>query len=260
MKYPELLQGRLVKRYKRFLADVELTTGEIVTVHCANTGSMSNCCDPGSRVWLLDSANPQRKLRYTWELVEVEGSYLACINTNRANQLVKKAIEDCRIAELAGYDEILTERPYGVEGSRIDILLRGNGKPDCYVEVKNLTLLSNSAIGLFPDAVTVRGRKHLRELVAVVRAGKRAVLFFNVAHTGIDRVKPAWKIDPEYALTLSEAMEFGVEVIVYGADISPQSIELRRRLEFSIHPNGCTGTPQVRSWGEMVPGAGLEPA
>ena len=238
VQYPELLEGRLVKRYKRFLADVELTTGEIITAHCANTGSMRNCCDPGSRVWLFDSANPERKLRYTWELVEVEGNYLACINTNRANHLVKEAILDCRIAELAGYDELLTERPYGLESSRIDILLRADGKPDCYVEIKNLTLQSDNGLGLFPDAVTVRGRKHLRELAAIVRAGHRAVLFYHVAHTGIVRIKPAWKIDPEYALTLSEAMEAGVEVVVYGAEISPQSIELSRRLEFSIHPNG----------------------
>jgi sugar fermentation stimulation protein A len=238
VQYPELLEGRLVRRYKRFLADVELTTGEIITAHCANTGSMRNCCDPGSRVWLFDSSNPGRKLRYTWELVEVEGHYLACINTNRANHLVKEAILDCRIAELAGYDELLTERPYGLESSRIDILLRGDGKPDCYVEIKNLTLQSDNGLGLFPDAVTVRGRKHLRELAAVVREGDRAVLFYHVAHTGIVRIKPAWKIDPEYALTLSEVMEAGVEVVVYGAEISPQSIELSRRLEFSIHPNG----------------------
>jgi sugar fermentation stimulation protein A len=236
VQHPKLLEGRLVKRYKRFLADVELKSGEIITAHCANTGSMRNCCDPGSRVWLLDSANPKRKLRYTWELVEVAGSYLACINTHRANHLVKEAIEHSRIEQLVGYDELLTERPYGSEKSRIDILLRGSGRPDCYVEVKNVTLLSDDGLGLFPDAVTVRGRKHLRELAGVVEEGHRAVLFFNVAHTGIVRVKPAWNIDPEYALTLVEAMEVGVEVIVYGTDISPKSIELNRRLKFATSP------------------------
>ncbi len=241
MQYPELLEGRLVRRYQRFLADVELKTGEIITAHCANTGSMLNCSDPGSRVWVIDSDNPRRKLRYTWELVEVEGRFLACINTNRANQLVKEAIIDCRIDELVGYDELLTERLYGLEQSRIDILLRGDGRPDCYVEIKSVTLQSENGLGLFPDAVTTRGRKHLRELAAVVREGHRAVLFFNVAHTGIVRMKPAWKIDPEYALTLSEVMEAGVEVVVYGTEISPQSIELGRRLEFSIHPNSWAG-------------------
>lgn len=245
MQYPKLLEGRLVKRYKRFLADVELKTGEIITVHTANTGSMRNCCDLGSRVWIIDSANPRRKLRYTWELVEVNDSYLACINTNRANQLVKEAIMDCRIDELIGYDELLTERLYGSERSRIDILLSGEGKPDCYIEIKNVTLLSDDGLGLFPDAVTVRGRKHLRELAAVAREGYRAVLFFNVAHTGIVRLKPAWEIDPEYALTLLEAIEAGVEVLVYGTDISPEFIELTKRLEFSLYPVVETGRVNV---------------
>ncbi len=234
MKYPELLPGRLVKRYKRFLADVELESGETITAHCANTGSMLNCCDPGSRVWLLDSENPKRKLRYTWELVEVEGHYLACINTNRANQLVKEAILDCKIDELAGYDELLSECPYGTENSRVDILLKKDGLADCYVEVKNVTLLTESGIGLFPDSVTERGRKHLRELVSVVKGGNRAVLFFNVAHTGIQQVAPAWNIDLDYSTTLKQAMDLGVEVLAYRSSISPDSIILDKPLGFTI--------------------------
>lgn len=224
----------MLRRYKRFLADVMLENGETVTVHCPNTGSMLNCSDPDSRVWLLDSDNPQRKLRYTWELVEVEGSYLACINTSRANRLVKEAILDCEVEELAGYDELLTERPYGVENSRVDILLKGYGLADCYVEVKNVTLLTENGTGLFPDAVTERGLKHLRELIAVVRGGNRAVLFFHVAHTGIQRLAPAWDIDSNYAATLKDAMDHGVEVLAYRSCISPDHIALERRLEFIV--------------------------
>jgi sugar fermentation stimulation protein A len=234
MKYPELLPGRLIKRYKRFLADVELESGEIVTAHCPNTGSMRNCCDPGSRVWLLDSDNPKRKLRYTWELVEVEGQYLACINTNRANHLVKEAILDCRIPELAGYDELLTERPYGAESSRIDLLLKKEGSADCYVEVKNVTLLTEGGAGIFPDAVTARGQKHLRELISVVEEGSRAVLLFNVAHTGIQHISPAWDIDFKYSSILQQAIELGVEVLAYRAAISPESITVYERIEFSV--------------------------
>ncbi len=237
MNYPELLEGRLVKRYKRFLADIELESGDVITAHCPNTGSMLNCCDPGSRVWLLDSDNPKRKYRYTWELVEVEGRYLACINTNRANSLVKQAILEGKIGELSGYDELLTERPYGSERSRIDLLLKKESGADCYVEVKNLTLLSEAGLGLFPDAVTERGTKHLRELAGVAQAGNRAVLFFNVAHSGIGHVQPAWEIDPKYAETLLEVMEAGVEVIVYGATITAHSIEISRRLKFDL--NAC---------------------
>ncbi len=239
MQYSGLLPGRLIKRYKRFLADVELEGGETVTAHCPNTGSMLNCCEPGSRVWLLYSNNPRRKLSYTWELVEVERRHLACINTNRANQLVKEAILDCNIEELAGYDELLTERPYGMEGSRIDILLKKKGQVDCYVEVKNVTLLTKDGTGLFPDAVTERGRKHLRELIGVVKDGCRAVLFFNVAHTGIQRVEPAWDIDPNYSSTLQEAVRLGVEVLAYRSSISPDSITLVERLEFLVNNPTC---------------------
>ncbi len=236
MRYPQLLEGRLQRRYKRFLADVELADGEVVTAHCPNTGSMRNCCDPGSRVWLYDSDNPKRKLRYTWELVEVAGRYLACINTQRANHLVKEAVQEQRIPELSDYDYLLTEQRYGKENSRIDLLLQGDGVPDCYVEIKNLTMMQDDArSGVFPDAVTERGRKHLRELMGMVEQGNRAVLFFNVAHTGIRHVAPAWDIDGKYATTLQEAMERGVEVLAYSAVINPESITLRNRMDFLLN-------------------------
>lgn len=234
MNLPDLLQGRLIRRYKRFLADVRLADGSEVTAHCPNTGSMKNCAEPGSRVWLLDVNSPTRKLRYRWELVEVEGRYLACINTGRANTLVKEAVIADRIEALTGYSRVQSERPYGNEGSRIDLLLTGAGLPDCYVEVKNVTLLEGNGLGVFPDAVTTRGRKHLRELMAVVQAGGRGVLLFNVAHTGIQRVEPAWNIDPAYAETLVEAKDAGVEVLAYGVDISPGRLCLDHQLPVRI--------------------------
>jgi sugar fermentation stimulation protein A len=230
-----MIEGRLVRRYKRFLADVELDSGEVITAHCPNTGSMLNCSDPGSRVWLYDSRNPKRKLRYTWELVEVAGRHLACINTQRANQLVKEAVEHDRIEELAGYERLLTEQKYGQENSRIDLLLQGDGVPDCYVEIKNLTLLQDDAgCGVFPDAVTTRGRKHLRELMEIAQGGERAVLFFHVAHTGIQQVAPAWGIDPEYSATLARAVGNGVEVIAYRTAVSPEQIAVAERVEFDL--------------------------
>ncbi|WP_428607659.1 DNA/RNA nuclease SfsA [Sedimenticola sp.] len=232
MNFPDLLEGRLIKRYKRFLADVQLADGQVVTAHCPNTGSMKNCATPGSRVWLLEVNSPKRKLPYRWELVEVEGRYLACINTGRANALVKEGIAEGRIEALSGYGIIQSERPYGIEGSRIDLLLTEPSLPDCYIEVKNVTLLGKKGLGTFPDAVTDRGRKHLRELMGVVRDGHRGVLLFNVAHTGIQRVEPAWDIDPDYANTLVEAVEAGVEVMAYAVDLSIKQMRVGTRLPF----------------------------
>lgn len=237
MKLPDLLEGRLIRRYKRFLAEVRLADGVEVIAHCPNTGSMKNCAEPGSRVWLQDVNSPKRKLRYRWELVEVEDCYLACINTGRANTLVREAVMAKRIAALSDYSTIQSERPYGNEGSRIDLLLSEPGLPDCFVEVKNVTLLMGGGLGTFPDAVTARGRKHLRELMAVVNGGGRGVLFFNVAHSGIQRVEPAWDIDPAYAETLVEAVEAGVEVLAYKVDFSSGQLNLRQLLPFRL------GTP-----------------
>ncbi|MCW8881011.1 MAG: DNA/RNA nuclease SfsA [Sedimenticola sp.] len=234
MDLPDLIEGRLIKRYKRFLADIRLPDGTEVTAHCPNTGSMKNCADPGSRVWIRDVQSVKRKLRYRWELVEVEGQYLACINTGLANHLVKESIQSGFIVPLSGYSDIQVERPYGDERSRIDLLLTKPGRPDCYVEVKNVTLLNGAGKGFFPDAVTARGRKHLRELMAVAKAGGRAVLFFNVAHTGIEQLAPAWDIDPEYAATLSEAVASGVEVMAYRSAISIDAIQVGEAIPFNL--------------------------
>lgn len=224
-----LQEGRLLGRYKRFMADVETPDGGTLRVHCPNTGSMKNCRDLNSRVWFWDSSNPKRKYPHTWELVEVESQYLACVNTGRANGLVKEAIDTGVIKELQGYGEVRPEVRYGHENSRIDWLLSNPLEADhkhCYVEVKNVTLLRDNGCGAFPDAVSTRGSKHLRELILMKQQGHRAVLLFCVAHTGINSVAPADDIDPTYGETLREAIEQGVEVHAYRAEIDVQVGEI----------------------------------
>ncbi len=230
MKFdPPLQEGRLIRRYKRFMADIETANGELITIHCPNTGSMKNCNDPDSRVWYWDSGNPKRKYPCSWELVEVEGRYLACVNTGRANGLVSEAISNGTIDELQGYQSLRREVRYGEERSRIDLLLEGE-QGLCYVEVKNVTLLREQDVGAFPDAVSERGSKHLRELMKMVADGHRAVLLFCVAHTGIGQVVPADDIDPVYGRTLREAVATGVEVYAWGADIDADAISLKTSL------------------------------
>ncbi|PCJ45430.1 MAG: DNA/RNA nuclease SfsA [Moraxellaceae bacterium] len=230
MQYPEpLITGTLVKRYKRFLADVTLNDGTEITIHCANTGSMKNCADPGSAVWFSDSHNEKRKYRHTWEIVAVEGGALAGINTGLANKLAQEAIELGVIPELSGYAGLRREVGYGQEKSRIDILLEDSARPPCYVEVKNVTL-GRGKIAAFPDAVTERGRKHLRELISVVEKGERAVLLFCVQHTGVTSVVPADDIDPQYGKAIRQAAAAGVEIMAWQADISTTEITLVREL------------------------------
>lgn len=224
MKFPtKLLEGRLIKRYKRFLSDIELSTGEVIVAHCPNTGSMKRCQQDNARVWVSESNNPKRKLAYTWELVEIDEQYLACINTGYPNKLVGEAIANGVVPELTGYAEQKAEVKYG-ENSRIDWLLTGGDGRKCYVEVKNVTLLEEDGQGYFPDAVTERGRKHLYELASMVEEGHRAVMFFCVSHTGIDSVTPAAHIDPKYAQAFVEVVERGVEVIAYQVAIDPQGM------------------------------------
>jgi sugar fermentation stimulation protein A len=230
MKFaPALHRATLIKRYKRFLADVTLPDGSARTLHCPNTGSMLHCAEPGSRVWYSDSENPARKYPCTWELVEVDQCYKVGINTGRANALVKEALALGAIPQLRGYVNCRSEVPYGSEKSRIDFLL--SDKPDapgedCYVEVKSVTLGLGQGLGAFPDAVTTRGLKHLRELMEMRASGHRAVLLFCVQHQGIEEVRPADEIDPAYGAMLREAQGKGVEVMAYRADISEQEIRL----------------------------------
>jgi sugar fermentation stimulation protein A len=198
---------------------------------------MKNCAEPSSRVWFWDSANEKRKYPCTWELVEVEQRFLACINTQRANGLVVEAIDNATITQLQGYGKLQTEVKYGQENSRIDIFLSQHKRlPDCYVEVKNVTLMTTQGQGLFPDAVTERGRKHLRELVHMVTQGYRAVLVYCVAHTGITTVSPAWNVDPAYAQTLVWAIDQGVEVMAYGAAISLTQMNLVHAVPINMVP------------------------
>ena len=242
MKYNQpLAPARLVRRYKRFMADVELPDGSQMTLHCPNTGSMKNCLHPGYRVWYSDSKNPKRKYPCTWEQAEIPLTFdgkerltLAGLNTGRANQLVEELLIEGKVPQLADYQSIRREVRYGEENSRIDLLLQAQGLPDCYVEVKSVTLAMGDGLGLFPDAVTSRGTKHLRELTQVVSNGDKAVLFFCVQHTGIDRVSVAKMIDPNYSKALEQAMAAGVEILAWGAQMSPQSIALERPLPFSF--------------------------
>ncbi|MEQ8314356.1 MAG: DNA/RNA nuclease SfsA [Gammaproteobacteria bacterium] len=227
----ELLPAILIKRYKRFLADVQLPSGETITLHCPNTGSMKNCQQPGSRVWYTDSGNPKRKYPCTWQIVEVDEKHLVGINTALANGLVAEAITQSTIRQLPPAETLKREVKYGEQGSRVDLYLEyanASNNDKCYVEVKNVSLGMSAGLGVFPDAVTSRGQKHLRELMLMREQGFRAVLFFCVQHTGIDRVEPADDIDPEYAALLREAASRGVEILAYRAqfELNDASIAL----------------------------------
>lgn len=255
MQYPSLIEATLIKRYKRFLADVRLPNGDEITVHCPNTGAMTGCAEPGSRVWLLKSSNPKRKYAYTWEWLQTHAGEMICIHSAQANKLLREALENQRIAELLGYTELQAEVPYGetpspssmpsdsaaskasVKRSRIDLLL-SNDDQHCYVEVKSVTLLSNPALGQgeFPDAVSDRAARHVNDLLCMRKQGARAVLFFCVMHEGISRMRPAWSIDPRYAELLAGAVEQGLEVLAYGVRFNRANCEmvLESRLPFSI--------------------------
>lgn len=236
MRYlPPLEGGTLVRRYKRFLADVRLPGGKVITIHCPNTGSMKNCADPGNEVWFSLSANASRKYAHTWELSRTHKGHYIGVNTTRANRLIKDAIEDGVISELAGYEAIRPEVRYGSENSRIDLLLtHHNELPDCYVEVKSVTLLEQAGRGYFPDAVSQRGTRHLRELMEVTGRGARGVLCFCVQHSGIRSVSPAAHIDPEYAATMQAAVDAGVEVIAYKARLSPSAAWIQKPVPVEI--------------------------
>jgi sugar fermentation stimulation protein A len=222
MKFtPELESGVLIKRYKRFLADIMLPNGQEITIHCPNTGSMKNCLFPGEKVWFSSSDNPKRKYAHTWELMQTDQQHYIGINTGRANALAEEAINRQVITELLGYEHLKREVKYGSENSRIDILLTSQNRPECYIEVKSCTLLEDK-MGYFPDAVTTRGQKHLRELIHMVELGHRAVLLFVVQHSGITSVKSARHIDPQYADLLEQAVANGVEVLAYKTALSPQ--------------------------------------
>ena len=218
-----LVEGRFVRRYKRFFADVELPGGEVVVSHCPNPGSMQSCAPDGARVWLSESDSPTRKLRYTWELVEADGA-MVCVNTGRANGLVAEALERGAIPALRGWGDVRREVRYG-ERSRVDFLLR-RGERLCYLEVKSVTLALGRRIAGFPDAVTERGRRHLEELMAVAADGHRAVLLFAVNRTGARSVRPADHIDPRYGEAIRRAAGAGVEILAHASRITPRGMTL----------------------------------
>ncbi len=226
-----LIPGKLIRRYKRFLADVELEDGSIVTAHCPNSGSMKTCDTPGWEVRISQADNPKRKLKYTWELVYNNTCWIG-INTHRANHLAREAIEQGWIPELSGYDKLETEKKYG-QNSRIDILL-SSAKQKCYVEIKNVTLVEQDGFYKFPDSVTTRGLKHLHELGDMVKQGHRAVMLYCIQRSDGTEFRPASEIDPKYATALKEAYRDGVEILAYRADISPESIELKHKTEFDL--------------------------
>lgn len=227
---PTLESGRLLRRYKRFLADIELASGEQITIHCPNTGSMLNCMVEGGQVWFSRSNDPKRKLPGTWEISETPQGRLACVNTGRANALVEEALLAGRIKELAGFTALKREVPYGEERSRIDFRLEFAQGP-AYVEVKSVTLgYADSSVAAFPDAVTQRGAKHLRELAALARQGIRAVQLYCVNLSGIEAVRPAEEIDAAYAQALRAAVADGVEVLAYGSYVDGEQIYIDRAL------------------------------
>ncbi len=227
MQFSSTLQrGRLIERYKRFLADVRLDDGRVVTAHCANPGSMRTCLSPDGRVWLSHHASPKRKLPWTWEIAEVEGT-LVYVNPARANDLSVEAIKSGVVDELRGYDILRREVRLGQ--SRIDIALQGaSGR--CYIEVKCATMTLGGGRAAFPDAVTARGRRHLEELAQARQHGARAVLLFCVVRNDARSVEPAELIDPDYARTLRQVQAHGVEVLAYGCRVSPAEVRVDRAM------------------------------
>ena len=232
MKFPTpLLQGRLIKRYKRFLSDIELDTGERVTAHIANPGAMTGLAEPGMEVWLSRSDNPKRKLAFSWELVRV-GRSLIGVNTSLPNRLVEEALGSGMIRELAAYGSVRREVRHG-ENSRIDFLLREKDLPDCWLEVKNVHL-KRGALAQFPDSVTARGTKHLNELSDAAAKGERAVMLYVVQRADCETFSIAADVDPAYAAALTDAKRKGVETLCYVCKIRRDGIRLDSPLPMAL--------------------------
>ena len=227
MQYPQpLIRGRLIRRYKRFLADVVLDDGEEVTAHCPNTGAMLGCQEPGSRVWLSLSDSASRKYRYTWELVQTGNGVVVGIHTGRTNALVAEALAAGVIRELAGYTDVHREVRVEGSGSRLDFRLDHGPGPPCYLEVKNVTAAVHDGIALFPDAVSTRAARHVGDLAALANEGFRAALCFCVQREDVRQVRPADAIDPAYGEALRQAAAAGVEVLAYRCRVGPEEVLL----------------------------------
>jgi sugar fermentation stimulation protein A len=225
--WPRLISGRLIRRYKRFLADVRLSSGETVTAHCPNTGRMAGCSDPGRTVYLSCHDNPNRKYRYTWELIRMPTS-LVGVNTLVPNRLVYESLLAGGLPEFAGIKEVRREVAAG-KGSRIDLMAKVQNGARCYVEVKNCTLV-DEGVAQFPDAVTARGLKHIEELHRLARQGHRVVMFYFVQRMDAVCFRPADHIDPAYGRRLRQALEEGLEAIAYDVVLTTRQIRLHRRL------------------------------
>ncbi len=241
MQFPQpLVRGVLVQRYKRFLADIVLDTGEAITAHCPNPGAMLGLSTPGLPVWVSRSDNPNRKLPHTLELVEADGG-LAGVNTMLPNRLVAEALANGVIAELAGYPTVRPEVKYGA-ASRVDFLLTAPDRPACWLEVKNVHLRRTPGLAEFPDCVAARSTRHLEELEAMVAAGDRAVALFVVQRTDCDRFAACRALDPAFAAGLDHAAEAGVEVLVYACEISSDGVAIDHRIRWMGHrDDGAAG-------------------
>ncbi|WP_100658637.1 DNA/RNA nuclease SfsA [Alteromonas flava] len=229
-----LLPGKLLRRYKRFFADIELDSGELITAHCPNTGAMTGCAEAGFRAWVSPANNPKRKLQYTWELVEDKQGHRIGINTHRANKIVAESLANKSLPDFADFDHIRAEYKPQDANSRFDFLLRNSAsQKECLVEIKSVTLADNG-VGYFPDAVTSRGAKHCQELAQQLTAYSRCALVFCVQHTGITQVRPAAHIDPSYAQALREAVSAGLEVYAYQCYIDEQKIHINQKLSVDL--------------------------
>jgi sugar fermentation stimulation protein A len=232
MKFPSpLIRGTLIKRYKRFLADVLLEDGREIVAHCANSGSMLTVCEPGSEVWVSPAANPDRKLQFSWELIRA-GRGLVGINTMHPNKLAAEAIADGTIVELQDYATIRREVKYG-RNSRIDLLLESPGGPPCFVEVKNVTLARNKGLAEFPDSVTARGAKHLDELIDQVKLGNRAVMLYLAQRADCNNFTACHDIDPAYGKGLIKAVREGVEILAYACRVTTKEIKVVKAMSFT---------------------------
>ena len=237
-----LVRASLIRRYKRFLADVVLEDGRETTVHCPNTGSMLGCQTPGSTIWLLPASNPARKYRLGWELVEVRPAVLVGINTSRSNALVAEALGHGSIPKLAAYPNVRREVKLPQTRSRLDFLLSGHAhQPDCYLEVKNVTAAIDGDTAFFPDAVSTRAARHVDELAGVVTQGRRGALLFCVQRGDVRRVRPADRIDPAYGRALRRAVAAGVEVYALRAEVTTTSVRLAQPIPVDIDACGPVG-------------------
>lgn len=224
-----LVPARLIKRYKRFLADAVLDDGREITAHCANPGSMMGLAEPGQKIWLEQNDDPKKKLKFGWRLVDHENGHFTGVDTSVPNRALKSALIANEVDGLTGYDLVRPEVKYG-DNSRIDFLLTGDNQPDTYVEVKSVTLKRQEGLAEFPDSVTARGAKHLAELSRVVELGHRAVMLYLVQRTDCDRVTLATDLDPHYVKTFQNSR--GIEVLAFDCLIDPTAIKLGKSLPF----------------------------